>query len=69
MATSNGLYNHSRTRALPKESFEVYPLIEAVFTYLSYGVLLLFGHISDFLVKIGLKENHAVKDVSVFVHF
>ncbi|XP_064402987.1 serine palmitoyltransferase 2-like [Halichondria panicea] len=62
MATSNGLYNHSRTRAPPKESFEVYPLIEAVFTYLSYGVLLLFGHISDFLVKIGLKENHAVKD-------
>ncbi len=71
MATSNGVYKQGRARAPPKESFEEYPLIEAMSTYLSYAVLLVCGHICDFMVKIGLKDskNRTVKDVSVFVHF
>ena len=66
MATANGVTKYNRTRAPPKELFEDYPLIEGVFTYLSYGVLLILGHISDFLVKIGLKKvkGYTVQDVS-----
>ena len=67
METASGVTKYNRTRAPPKELFEVYPLIEGVFTYLSYGVLLILGHISDFLVKIGLKKvkGYTVQDVSI----
>ena len=41
----------------PKEVFTEPPLFEAVFTYISYGLLLIMGHISDFLRRFGLKSS------------
>lgn len=41
----------------PKEVFPEPPLFEAVFTYISYGLLIIMGHISDFLRRIGLKSS------------
>ena len=41
----------------PKEQFPEPPLFEAVFTYISYGLLIIMGHISDFLRKFGLKSS------------
>lgn len=41
----------------PKEVFPEPPLFEAVFTYISYGLLIIMGHISDFLRKFGLKSS------------
>ena len=41
----------------PKESFQEPPLFEAVFTYISYGLLIIMGHISDFLRRMGLKSS------------
>ena len=42
---------------VPKESFQEPPLIEAVFTYIGYGLLIIMGHISDFLRRFGLKSS------------
>ena len=42
---------------VPKESFQEPPLFEAVFTYISYGLLIIMGHISDFLRRFGLKSS------------
>lgn len=42
---------------VPKESFQEPPLLEAVFTYISYGLLIIMGHISDFLRRFGLKSS------------
>jgi len=53
-------FNRSR---VPKETFEDYPFIEGVATYLSWGLLIIVGHISDFLIRIGLKKGHGVKNV------
>ena len=56
----------------PKEYFHEPPLLEAVFTYISYGLLIIMGHISDFLRKFGLKSSGPgytealKKDVSFF---
>lgn len=41
----------------PKEHFEEPPLFDAVATYVCYGLLIIVGHISDFLRKIGLKDS------------
>ena len=41
----------------PKEEFPEPPLFDAVFTYISYGLLLIMGHISDFLRRFGLKSS------------
>lgn len=53
-----------------KGIFEETPLERAVFTYISYAVLIFFGYISDFLRKIGLKSEGPFrvplkKDVSI----
>ena len=40
-----------------KAIFEETPLERAVFTYISYAVLIFFGYIADFLRKIGLKSE------------
>ena len=41
----------------PKESFQEPPMLEAVFTYISYGLLIIMGHIIDFLRRCGLKSS------------
>ena len=41
----------------PKETFQEPPLFEAVFTYISYGLLIIVGHIIDFLRRVGLKSS------------
>jgi len=40
-----------------KEHFDEPPLFQAVCTYICYGLLIIVGHISDFLRKIGLKNS------------
>lgn len=42
---------------VPKESFQEPPLLQAVFTYISYGLLIIMGYISDFLRRFGLKSS------------
>ena len=55
-----------RPRRYPKEVFEEPPLFRAVMTYISYGLLILIGHVVDFLRRIGVvKDTDALrKDVS-----
>lgn len=53
-----------------KETFDETPLERAVFTYISYAVLIFFGYVADFLRKIGLKSEGPYgaalkKDVSI----
>jgi len=38
------------------ESFEETPLLVAVVTYISYGILIIFGHIRELLRKCGIKK-------------
>ena len=42
---------------MPKESFPEPPLMKAVFTHLGYGIMILLGHILDFLRRLGLKSD------------
>lgn len=54
-----------------KEHFDEPPLLQAVCTYICYGLLIIVGHISDFLRKIGLKNSGPtgkLKDVSEIVY-
>ena len=55
-------------RSLPKESFDEVPLNKAISTYISYAILILWGYISDFLRRIGVKNDglgkSTCKDVS-----
>ena len=44
-------------RPRAQESFTEPPLMKAVFTHLSYGILILLGHVWDFLRKLGLKHD------------
>lgn len=39
------------------------PFIVALLTYLSYGILFLFGHLRDALRYLGLEERHEVEEV------
>ena len=39
------------------ESFPEPPLVKAVFTHLGYGMLIILGHVLDFLRKLGLKRD------------
>ena len=53
------------------EIFEETPLERAVFTYISYAILIFFGYIADFLRKVGLKSEGPYgaalkKEVSTF---
>ena len=52
-----------RARA-PKETFEQPPLGKAIWTYISYGLLIILGHIHDLLRKLGLKQSSIPKNVS-----
>ena len=44
-------------RKMPKENFPDPPLLKAVFTHLGYGIMILLGHVIDFLRKLGLKSD------------
>lgn len=54
----NGQVGHGSTTSKPerraKESFPDPPLMKAVLTHLGYGIMIIFGHILDFLRKLGL---------------
>lgn len=39
------------------ESFEETPLYAAIWTYLGYGLLVLVGHIRDFLRNVGIEKQ------------
>jgi len=41
------------------ELFEETPLMAAVFTYICYGLIVLIGHIRDFLNNVGLLKVNA----------
>ncbi|CAI8015603.1 Serine palmitoyltransferase 2, partial [Geodia barretti] len=59
--------NPGRPRA--QESFPEPPLMKAVFTHLSYGILILLGHVCDFLRKLGMKRDpytEALKNEDLF---
>lgn len=68
--TTNGTYpenghtkssnkNISEGQKVFKESFEETPLVIAILTYLCYGILVLTGHIRDFLRNTGLESDKA----------
>jgi len=38
------------------ESYEETPLLVAIITYISYGVLIIFGHIREFLRKCNIEK-------------
>lgn len=44
-------------KRVPKETFPDPPLLKAVFTHLGYGIMILLGHVIDFLRKLGLKSD------------
>ena len=49
-----------KPRPNPKEKFEPPPLLDAVCTYISYAVVVLFGHLADFWRRIGLKKDGGI---------
>ncbi|XP_014670841.1 PREDICTED: serine palmitoyltransferase 2-like [Priapulus caudatus] len=51
-----------KSRKQPHESYEQTPLIVAVITYFGYAVLVIFGHLRDFMKKHGLEEIHSAKE-------
>ncbi|XP_052272939.1 serine palmitoyltransferase 2-like isoform X1 [Dreissena polymorpha] len=55
---TNGHYGHDLDwRSSWWESFEETPLYAAVWTYLGYGLLVLVGHIRDFMRNIGIESQ------------
>lgn len=55
--TTNGSPKVMKPKTLPKETFEEVPLDRAILTYISYGILILWGYINDFLRRIGIKND------------
>lgn len=43
-----------KPKRTPKEEFPDPPLVKAVLTHLGYGILIILGHITDFLRRLGL---------------
>ena len=64
--TKNGfLATNEKPKKVSRESFEQPPISTAIMTYLAYGLLLILGHISDLLLKLGVKKighQEAVKE-------
>lgn len=56
-ASSKAVPEEKPKRKLPKELFEPPPLMAALCTYLSYAILIIFGHIADFLRMLGFKGD------------
>lgn len=40
------------------DEFEEPSVLVAVMTYLSYAVLIVFGHLRDFMTRVGLEKSH-----------
>ncbi|KAF6017867.1 SPTLC2 [Bugula neritina] len=55
----NGFSKHHATPSKPKtlEEFEETPLILAIFTYIGYGLLVLFGYLRDLTRRYGLETT------------
>ncbi|CAH1792141.1 unnamed protein product, partial [Owenia fusiformis] len=60
--TSNGKTPVKTTWGDFTETFEDTPLWTAVVTYIGYGVLIVFGHLRDFMRRYGLEKIHSVKE-------
>ncbi|XP_056423854.1 serine palmitoyltransferase 3-like isoform X2 [Hyla sarda] len=58
----NGAANGNLYKREYKESYEEAPLYIPVLTYFGYGILILFGHIRDFMRKWGLEQCHMAKE-------
>ena len=43
-------------KRVPKETFDPPPLLQSVLTYITYLMLYVFGLVSDFLCRVGLKK-------------
>ncbi|XP_073484362.1 serine palmitoyltransferase 3-like isoform X1 [Aquarana catesbeiana] len=54
----NGVVKHSLRKKEFKESFEDAPMYILVFTYICYGILILFGYLRDFMRAWGLEKCH-----------
>ena len=57
-------------RPRARESFPEPPLMKAVLTHLEYGILIILGHVWDFLRRLGLKRDpytEALKNEASFI--
>lgn len=54
-------------RKCPKETSDPIPMLDTVCTYISFAVVLMFGHLAELLRKLGIRNDGAsfypVKDV------
>jgi len=55
--------HHSSAKREPKETFEPPPLMAALFTYVSYAVLIMFGHLADLFRRLKLKKDRIYVNV------
>ena len=60
---SNGQAAGKPPRRIPKESFPDPPLLKAILTHLSYGIMTILGHIIDVLRKLGLRSDPDTKSM------
>ncbi|XP_075719202.1 serine palmitoyltransferase 3-like [Rhinoderma darwinii] len=58
----NGTANGSLYKKEFKESFEEAPMYVAVFTYIGFGVVTLFGYLRDFMRAWGLEKCHMAEE-------
>ena len=52
-----------KPRRIGKESFPDPPLLKAILTHLSYGIMTILGHIIDVLRKLGLYSDPDTKSL------
>ena len=51
------LVHGGKIKGEPRESFEPPPMMAALFTYVSYAVLIMFGHLADLFRRLGLRKD------------
>jgi len=51
-----------QTEMKDSESFEETPLLVAIVTYISYGILIIFGHIRELLRKCNIEKSPVGSD-------
>ncbi len=54
---------HGGKKREPRETFESPPLLAALFTYVSYAILVVFGHLADLLRRLKLKKDRVYVNV------
>jgi hypothetical protein len=52
----------SKPRVSQKETFESIPFLQAFYTFLSYSILHIFGHLREFLRRVGLDRRQGAVD-------